>query len=158
MSTNKSIANVLAMVAQRIAGLQKWGAQLGPQVPIEGQTYTVDQLVAIYTATITDRTNIASAKAALLVLLATADRDNALRAAVDGDLKAALIGKFGSNSQAVLDCGYVKAVKKPTVEAKASAVAQAAETRKLFHSMGKAQRKAAKKAAAQAAAGKASAK
>jgi hypothetical protein len=140
------------MLAQRVSGLQKWGPQLGSQIPIEGQTYSVDQLVAVYTASLNDRSKIASARAALQVLLVQEEKDDAVRTAIDKGVKAALVAKFGSGSQAVLECGYVKAAKKPTVEIKANAVAQAAETRKVLHTMGKAQKKELKKQAAKAAA------
>jgi predicted carbohydrate-binding protein with CBM5 and CBM33 domain len=141
MSSKTSNARVVTTMSQRIAGLQKYGASLGPQVSINGQSFTIAQLTAVYQACVDDRTKIASARGALSVLVAKQETDDAAKASIDQGLKAAVVGKFGAKSQEVVDFGYVKQPKSPTVAVKAQAVEQSANTRKARHTMGKVQRK-----------------
>jgi hypothetical protein len=128
----------------RIAGLQKYGASLGSQILINGQAFTVAQLLAIYQACVADRSQVASARGALRVLVLQQQKDDAAKGAIDQGLKVALVAKYGPNSQEVSDFGYVKQPKKATAAVKALAVDQSAVTRKARHIMGKVQRAAIK--------------
>ena len=139
-SNNTSNAALLAIFAMRIAGLQKYGPALGPNIPINGQSFTVEQLLAIYQACVADRGLVGSARGALGVLLAQQEKDDAARKAVDQGIKVAVVAKYGATSQQASDFGFGRQPKKPTVKVKADAVDQAANTRVLRHTMGKKQR------------------
>jgi len=133
-------AVITALSLKRIAGLRAHVPN-DARIGIAGVPHTLDDLVAVYQATLDEHTELLKLRAQIAAVLAKRSETDAKRQALDFPLKNWVLNTFGAESRAAHEIGFRaprKGTKSP--EDVANAVKLAKATREARRTMGRKQR------------------
>jgi hypothetical protein len=134
-------ADNIAKCTQRLIGIEKHVTDPKTTIDIDGKTYTLAQLRAIYQDELDVRAEIHQQMALLKALLTKRARVHAQRLAADRALKPWVLNKFGVKSAKPLEFGFPPAkVTLLTADQKLRAVELRKATREARRTMGKRQK------------------
>lgn len=134
-------AQIVNEITQRLNAIKEY-LPAKTTIDVNGTSDTLAQVTAIYQACLDTRAALLTAQATVKAALVARQNADVPRKALDKALRAYVVNKFGADSQAAHDFGFLPPkVATKTVAVKAQAVADAKATRKARNTMGKNQKK-----------------
>ena len=128
--------------AKRVLALQKYVSPTNPTITVNGETFTVADVIAIFQGCLDTRAALSTLRAQVRVAMSTRANAEGKRRAIEAFLRSWVDNQYGADSQVAHDFGYPRP-KKPvlSVAAKAQANALRLATREARHTMGSKQKK-----------------
>jgi hypothetical protein len=138
-------ATVVDSCSKRLAALKQYVSTSKATIAINGETYKVSDVIAMYQECLDTRATLNTQRAQVKATMASRSAAETQRQAADRALKPWVINQYGANSQQAHDFGFPPPkVPARTADEKAQTAALSLATREARHTMGSKQKKSIK--------------